>query len=104
MNEQVIENSKNTSFTSPKHWQRFIFMLLFLVILHVASIALWVLVPLQFLFTLVTDGQNDNLLMMGKSIAKYVHQILEYLTFNTEQKAFPFSDWPKSEPVQLNQD
>lgn len=79
---------------SPRHWLRLVFMLLFAALLQVASIIMWVLVFLQFLFSLVTGQDNLNLRRFGHSLSTYIYQTLKFLTYSSEEKPFPFSDWP----------
>ena len=38
--------------------------------------------------------KNQPLLNFGAQLSTFVYQIYHYLTFNTEQRPFPFSDWP----------
>jgi hypothetical protein len=36
---------------------------------------------------------------LGQALATYTYQIIRYLTFNTEERPFPFdSDWPAGPP------
>jgi hypothetical protein len=42
----------------------------------------------------ITRSTQANLLAFGSSLAEYVRQIVAYLTFNTEEKPFPFGEWP----------
>lgn len=79
---------------SSRHWLRLIFMVLFAVILQVVSIVMWVLVILQFIFSLITGQDNVNLRQFGHSLSTYIYQTLKFLTYNSEMKPFPFSDWP----------
>lgn len=83
--------------TSSKHWLRLLFMVLFAVILYVAAIVMSFLVVLQFLFSLISGRDNRNLREFGQSLAVYIHQTLRFLTYNSEQKPFPFDDWPSIE-------
>ncbi len=83
--------------TSSKHWLRLLFMIMFAVILYVAAIVMSFLVVLQFLFSLITGRDNRNLRELGQSLAVYIHQTLRFLTYNSEQKPFPFDDWPSTE-------
>lgn len=80
---------------SSRHWLRLVFMLLFAAILQIASIIMWALVLLQFLFSLVTGQDNTNLRQFGHSLSTYIFQILKFLTYASDEKPFPFSDWPK---------
>lgn len=79
-------------------WLRGLYMLLFVVIYHVAEFVVGVVVILQFLFSLVSGQTNTRLLLFGQSLSRYIYQILRYLTFNSEQMPFPYSDWPAAEP------
>lgn len=86
-----------SNLTSSKHWLRLLFMVLFAVILYVAAIVMSFLVALQFLFSLISGRDNRNLRGFGQSLALYIHQTLRFLTYNSEQKPFPFDDWPSTE-------
>lgn len=97
MNEELKSSEIKHSLTSPEHWQRLVFMLLFALMLHVVSIAMWVLVALQFIFTLLTGKDNRNLRNLGRSMTLFISQALDFLTFNTETKPFPFADWPSAD-------
>ena len=94
MTDELNTNDIKTSIFSPKHWIRLVYMLLFALMLHVASIAMWVLCAMQFLFSLITDKDNENLRYLGKSITRFIGQALDFLTYNTEIKPFPFAQWP----------
>ena len=88
-NDQLKSN-----LTSSKHWLRLVFMLIFAAILQVASIIMWVLVIAQFLFSLVTGADNINLRQFGHSLSIYIFHTLKFLTYASEEKPFPFADWP----------
>ncbi|MBC6904748.1 DUF4389 domain-containing protein [Saccharophagus sp. K07] len=83
-----------SNLTSSKHWIRLIYMLLFAFFLYVASLVVGALVIVQFIFALITGTDNKKLRDFGWSLTQYIHQVLLFLTFNSEEKAFPFSDWP----------
>ena len=40
---------------------------------------------------------NDRLLRFGGELSDFLYQIFLYLTFNSEEKPFPFADWPGRE-------
>ena len=94
MTDELNTNDIKSSILSSKHWIRLVYMLLFALMLHVTSIAMWVLCAMQFLFTLFTGKDNVNLRYLGKSITRFIGQALDFLTYNTEAKPFPFADWP----------
>jgi hypothetical protein len=102
MIEKMTKDELKHNLLSPQHWLRLIFMLVFVVLLYVASTIVGVLVALQFLFALITGKDNANLRSLGGSLAAYIFQALRFLTYNSEDKPFPFSEWPSasSEPVE----
>jgi hypothetical protein len=74
-------------------------MLLFAVAYGVAELLLLVTAVFQFLYLLVTGKTVERLLIFGENLSRYFYQIIRYLTFNTEERPFPFSDWPGAAPV-----
>ncbi len=98
--ESGAENNNNdwqVNVLSANHWLRGVFMMLFAAIAFVASYIFVVLIVIQFIFTLIT-GENDlRLQRFGQGLSTYVYQILRFLTFNTDDKPFPFADWPVNE-------
>lgn len=81
-------------------WLRLVFMLLFVVIFYVAEMVLFAVAALQFLWKLFSGEVNERLTSFGANLAEFLRQVVLFLTFNTEDMPFPFSDWPDvgSEP------
>ena len=73
---------------------RLVFMLFFAAILQLASIVMWTLVIVQFLFSLITGLDNPNLRKFGHALSIYICDTLKFLTYASEEKPFPFADWP----------
>lgn len=97
-NEQLKSN-----LTSSKHWLRLVFMLLFAAVLQLASLVMWILVAAQFLFSLITGEDNQHLRRFGHSLSTYIYDVLKFLCYSSEEKPFPFADWPISnEQVSAN--
>jgi len=80
-------------------WLRLLFMLLFAAIYAVTRFVLVAVVILQFMWVLFTADKNRPLLSFGNQLSTFVYQIYRYLTFNTECRPFPFSDWPGDTPL-----
>jgi hypothetical protein len=76
-------------------WLRLLFMIVIAICHELARLVGGVVVLLQFLHVLFTGKPNERLKDVGLSLAQYVYQVVEYLTFNTEVRPFPFdADWP----------
>lgn len=77
-------------------WLRAVHMVLMAIAWGIAEIVLAAVVLLQFLLRLVTGEPNAHLLAFGRQLAAYACNVFLFLTFNTEDKPFPFADWDAS--------
>lgn len=80
-------------------WQRVLFTAVFWVIFYISQLVIAAVVIAQCLFLLIGGKPNDQLLKFGENMSRYVHDILKFVTFNSEQRPFPFSDFPKSDII-----
>lgn len=78
-------------------WLRALYMVLFALIYSVVELVILAVVLLQFAFVLFSGRSNQRLLRFGQTLSTYVYQILVFVTYNTEDKPFPFSPWPGAE-------
>jgi hypothetical protein len=88
-NENSVAQAGNSS-----RWLRVVYMILFAVLFKAAEFVMWVVVVFQLAITLATDSPNERLQRFGKQLSIYVYSLWMFLTYNTERKPFPFSDWP----------
>ena len=98
MTEETPQETRK-SIMAQSTWLRGFFMLLFAVAYGIAELLLFVTAVFQFLYLLVTGKTVERLLIFGENLGRYFYQIIRYLTFNTEERPFPFSDWPGAAPV-----
>ena len=84
------ENAKNVD-----TWIRGLFVIVFGVIFYVLYIVIWLLVVLQFLTKVLTGELNRNLSDVSRNLTNFASQILLYITFQSEERPFPFSPWPE---------
>ena len=76
-------------------WLRLLFMIVFVAIYALTRIIFGAVIVFQFLWVLFTAETNKQLTELGQSLATYTYQIMRYLSFNSDDKPFPFSaDWP----------
>ena len=89
----IEENIKSRS-----TWLRLVFMLVFYAIATLTSAVASVVVVLGFLWVLFTGEKNRQLQQAGQAVADYLYEIVRYLTFNTDEKPFPFGrEFPAAE-------
>lgn len=84
----------NETSTENNIWLRGVFMILFGILYSLAGTVLLVVAVLQFILVLIGSEPNTRLLTFGRSLGSYVQQIVNFQTFNIEEKPFPFNDWP----------
>ena len=75
-------------------WMRLLFMILFGFIGYMIRFVAAVLIILQFFIVLFTGTTNAKLLQLGQILSTYTYQILLFLTYNSEEKPYPFSTLP----------
>jgi len=79
-------------------WHRLVFMVVLYVLATLASAVGSVVVVLGFLWVLFTGETNRQLQRAGQVIAAYIYEIIRYLSYNTDDRPFPFDkDLPAAE-------
>ncbi|MBN4061366.1 DUF4389 domain-containing protein [bacterium AH-315-G11] len=99
MDKQENTDELKNNLTDGNVWKRLLFMILFTMLYSAAEVVLAVVVLYQFLSLLITGNKNEKVLSFGAQISTYAYQVFSYLTFNTEDKPFPMSDWPSDKPL-----
>ncbi|MGC5700361.1 DUF4389 domain-containing protein [Pseudomonas sp. NFXW11] len=73
---------------------RVLWMLIFAMVWQVAQFLLGALVVVQLIYRLVYGAPNAGLMNFGDSLSQFLAQIGRFGSFHTEQKPWPFADWP----------
>lgn len=76
--------------------ERLLYMLLFIICYNIAEIVLVAVVVIQLLHQLVLREPNQNLLNFSAELSRYIYLVLQFLCFNSDEKPFPMSDWPRA--------
>lgn len=79
----------------PSKWVRILYMILFLIAYAITEIILTAIVIVQVIMNLLTGNINERLRHFSNELSLYVYDTLRFLTYNTEDKPFPLSDWKK---------
>ena len=74
---------------------RVIYMLLMALAFQVCGAVLCIVVVIQFVMVLLNDVPNVRLVSLGRGLGNYLRQIVNFLTFASEELPFPFSAWPE---------
>lgn len=91
--EEIVDNLKQ-----PSHWMRLPFMVAYGFMLYLIFVpVVIVMMVAQIFFALITGESNRNLRGLGSVVQQYVSQIIEYITYNSNERPFPFSDFPEED-------
>jgi hypothetical protein len=85
----VKENVRNIN-----TWLRGLYIIIFAVIFYFLVGIIWLLVIFQFLTTVITGNLNEQLDKFSGALTDYALQILDYVTYQSDTKPFPFSPLP----------
>lgn len=93
MAEEMKENIKRRS-----TWVRGLYILLLTILYSIAEVVMAATVLLQFGFLLITGEKNQRLLKFGAELSSYIYAVFLFLSFNSDDKPFPFTEWPATPP------
>ncbi len=97
-----MEQQTKTNLLNPETWIRLLYMIVFGLLSVLARMVVWVVAVLQFVLVLVTGSDNTNLRDLGQGASKWIYQAFLFVTFNSDEKPFPFSDWPEIESSKID--
>ena len=75
-------------------WLRVVYMVLFAVIFGIAEFVVLAIAVVQLIGRLFTGNVNEELRSLGDRIGRYMHQIVAFQTFHTEERPYPFAPFP----------
>ncbi|MBL6946450.1 MAG: DUF4389 domain-containing protein [Rhodospirillales bacterium] len=75
-------------------WLRLVFMILYGIVFVISKYVVFLAAAVQFLFKLFTGKVQPQIQGLGFSLAVFLRETTEYLTFRSEQKSYPWADWP----------
>ena len=76
---------------------RWLFMLLFLVVSRIISACVALIAVFQLFCSLIVRKPNDNVTSFGRDLSIYLAEIVQFLSYCTEKKPWPFSPWPQTD-------
>ncbi len=92
MDTENIKNNVQKSGT----WIRGLHMLLLFIALRITEIILYAMIIFQFGMTLFTGKKHEPLEKFSINLTHYIKNIFLYLSFNSDQRPFPFAEWDDS--------
>ena len=97
--DEILDNLKQ-----PSSWVRLLFMAAFAVVLYIILMPVVIVLTIaQALFSILKGGPNPNLRYFGLALEEYIGQVVRFLSYNSELKPFPFSDFPQIDDSEIDQ-
>ncbi|MFL2752117.1 MAG: DUF4389 domain-containing protein [Gammaproteobacteria bacterium] len=78
----------------PSIWVNFFLKVIYLIFLNFIIPFFGFITLLQFLFSLGSKKPNDNLISFSKKISIYIYQIINFITYSSDERPWPFNAFP----------
>ncbi len=95
--EDFDSSAVSENLRSANNWVRLLYIILFWIIFNAAELVIAVVTLIQFLSTIFTGEPNPRLKEFGSGLSKYMHQLVDFFTYHSDERPFPFSPWPEIE-------
>ena len=80
----------------PSIWVNFFLKVIYLIFLNFIIPFLGFITLLQLLFSIGSKKPNENLVSFSKKISSYIYQIINFITYSSDQRPLPFNSFPES--------
>ncbi|NOQ23713.1 MAG: DUF4389 domain-containing protein [Candidatus Aegiribacteria sp.] len=74
------------------------FMIIFFVLARFVAVLVVIIALFQFICTMISRKPNDNVKNFGKDLSLYAAEIIQFLSYNTDRKPWPFSPGNEVKP------
>lgn len=93
-----MENKTPVPAAEPRNvWMRGLIMLVFAFAFGIGQMVLNAVTLVQFLWLLITREPNERLARFGSSLSIWFSEVARFQTGATDDKPFPWRDWPPAE-------
>ena len=80
----------------PSIWVNFFLKVVYLIFLNFIVPFLGFITLLQLLFSIGSKKPNDNHISFSKKVSSYIYQIINFITYSSDQRPWPFNSFPES--------
>ena len=92
ISDEAMSNIKDSS-----TWIDALLVVVYLIVISYSIFLLWIIAFAQFIFKLITKKPNKNLGDLTNVFQKFINQIIDFVTFETEERPYPFNSLKNSE-------
>lgn len=98
MNQNEVRGDMERVPEKKSIWMRFLYMLLYVMIMQVVKGLIFLLALVQFIFAAIGKTPNRPLQDFGQGLSTYLYDMNQFLFFNSEFTPFPFAGWNNGPP------
>lgn len=84
----------SSEYTKSDHVKRGLYMLLFWIFLRMSLVLTALIAVIQWAVLFSQEKPLSTLQSFSGSLNQYQQHILHFITFKSDDKVFPFTDWP----------
>lgn len=81
---------------------RILYLIMFYLIYRITDLVLLLVMLVQTILNIFSGEPSISIKRFGKSLGVYLQQISEFLSYASDEKPFPFSDWPAPEVLTID--
>lgn len=74
---------------------RIIYVALFYFVFALSEFLVIFIAVFQSLYVLIAGEPQQDVRRFGGTLGRYIESIIGYISWNKNEKPFPFSDWPR---------
>ena len=75
-------------------WMRGLIMIVMAILFGIAETVLFIMAVIQFFWVVFTGNKNEKLSSFGAALGRWVKQVVEFQTMETDERPFPWAPWP----------
>lgn len=91
--KEIVTGNWKDNIKTPSSWTRIFYIILFVIVMKVLRWIIFGITLFQFIHNLISGYPNQRCKNFSSGLAKYIHNIVLYLNYNTNEKPYPFNKW-----------
>ena len=90
-----MDKLKEKKIKNPDYWVRLLLVLLYFgLVFYLVRALVGIALVLQFVIVALSGKTNHRVVHFTGNLNQFSYHVLQYVTWNTDNRPFPFSDWP----------
>lgn len=81
----------------PSTWKRGLYILFYSICYQLAAAILFFIILFQFVLKLLSGDTHAELRQLSRRLATYLYQLIQFMSFNSNDKPYPYGEWPDDE-------